>query len=256
MLIFKCHGSHGTTRTTVMLFGQPKLSFTLLVRRQSCSKQHCSDYGAALGQNYQVMLFKTLTKDTWSVTSNSACFRAVRWRRIFQRLPKVAVWWQQGRNPLRFNCRHTLGREHTRLNTGWLPRATPRSQSPRYSARSHLISSDLLVSHSSSQLVNVLLFREQQQAATADSAGAEQLFQPLNSAPAYSARQRINQANVSPEPDLENIRIQSPAGTTSPGGERSLTAARETLCYGTSEFLTQPAEQAGLQQSHLSYTAL
>lgn len=68
-------------------------------------------------------LFKTLTKDTWSVTSNSACFGAVRWRRIFQRLPKVAVRWQQGRNPLGFNYRHTLGRENTRLNAGLLPRA-------------------------------------------------------------------------------------------------------------------------------------
>ena len=77
-----------------------------------------------------------------------------------------------------------------------------------------LISTDLLVSHFSSQLSDVLLFRDQQQVAIADRDGAEQLFQKLSFAPANSARQRINQADFSPDPDLESIKIQIPGSTT------------------------------------------
>lgn len=49
----------------------------------------------------------TLTEDTGSVAANSACPRAVGGSRALQRFPKVAVGWQQGRDPLWFHCRHT-----------------------------------------------------------------------------------------------------------------------------------------------------
>lgn len=169
-----------------------------------------------LGQNYRVTLFKTLTKDTWPVTSNLACFGAVRWRRIFQRLPKVAVRRQQGRNPLGFDCRHTFGRENTHPNAGLLPGAALAS-SPVSKARGRdLTSTDLLVSHFSSQLHRITFFCSEtsNRLSIAERAGAEQLFRKLSFAPAHSARGRINQANFSRGPDLESIRIQTSWGTT------------------------------------------
>lgn len=72
---------------------------------------------------------------------------------------------------------------------------------------------DLLASHFSSQLYRFTFFCSES-SNRSNRAGAEQLFQKLSFAPANSARQRINQANFSPGPDLETVRIQIPGGTT------------------------------------------